>query len=147
MRRRLAVSMADEALEYGDRTHTYNSRLAQEVAVWGDEVGVTDALHDALFQAYFVDFRNLAETDVLVDLARSVALDPNEARRVIEDRRYRSAVDAQWDRASSVGVTSVPTFIAKGFGVVGAQPYEALEGLMSRAGFHKRGPQPEVPEP
>ena len=147
MKRRLAVSMADEALEYGDRTHTYNSRLAQEVAVWGDEVGVTDALHDALFQAYFVDFRNLAETDVLVDLARSVALDPDEARRVIEDRRYRSAVDAQWDRASSVGVTSVPTFIAKGFGVVGAQPYEVLEGLMSRAGFHKRGLQPEVPEP
>ena len=139
--------MANEGLEYGDRTHTYNSRFAQELAVWGDEIGVTDALHDALFHAYFVDSRNLAETDVLVDLARSVALDPNEARRVIEDRRYRSAVDAQWDRASSVGVTSVPTFIAEGFAVVGAQPYEVLEGLMSRAGSHKRGPQPQVPEP
>ena len=147
MKHHLTVSMADEGLEYGDRTHTYNSRLAQELAVWGDEIGVTDVLHDALFQAYFVEAQNLAKTDVLVDLAGSVNLDPIEARKVIEDRRYQSVVDAQWDRASSVGVTSVPTFIAKGFGVVGAQPYEVLEGLMSRAGFHKRGLQPEVPEP
>ncbi|SVB30474.1 uncharacterized protein METZ01_LOCUS183328, partial [marine metagenome] len=55
MKHHLTVSMADEGLEYGDRTHSYNSRLAQELAVWGDEIGVTDVLHDALFQAYFVE--------------------------------------------------------------------------------------------
>ncbi len=137
MKHHLTVSMADEGLEYGDRTHSYNSRLAQELAVWGDEIGVTDVLHDALFRAYFVEAQNLAKTDVLVDLAGSVNLDPIEARKVIEDRRYQSVVDAQWDRARNMGVTGVPTFIAKGFGVVGAQPYERLEELMSRAGINK----------
>ena len=48
MKRRFGALMAEEGLEYGERTHTYNSRLAQELAVWGDEAGVTDALHDAL---------------------------------------------------------------------------------------------------
>ena len=31
----------------------------------------------------------------------------------------------------------VPTFAAAGFGVVGAQPYEALEALMERAGAER----------
>lgn len=129
--------MAEEGLEYGDRTHTYNSRLAQELAVWGDEAGVTDALHDALYRAYFVDARNLALTDVLVDVAVTVGLDPDEARQVIEHRRYRSVIDTHWDRARNMGVTGVPTFVADGSAVVGAQPYEALEALMSRIGVDK----------
>lgn len=139
MKRRLVAFMVEEGLEYGDRTHTYNSRLAQELAVWGDEAGVTDTLHDALFRAYFVDARNISDIDVLVDVASAADLDGTEARAVIEDRRYRGVVDAQWDQARSVGVTGVPTFAVEGFGVVGAQPYETLEALMSRVGVAKRG--------
>jgi len=138
MKRRLVAFMVEEGLEYGDRTHTYNSRLAQELAVWGDEAGVTDALHDALFRAYFVDARNISDIHVLVDVASAADLDGTEARAVIEDRRYRGVVDAQWDQARSVGVTGVPTFTVEGFGVVGAQPYETLEALMSRVGVAKR---------
>ena len=81
---------------------------------------------------------DLALTDVLVDVARAVGLDPSETRRAIESRRNRTAVDAHWRRARSVGVTGVPTVLADGFGVVGAQPYEALEQLMSRVGVPKR---------
>jgi predicted DsbA family dithiol-disulfide isomerase len=138
MKRRLIALMAEEGLEYGDRTHTYNGRLAQELAVWGDEAGVTDTLHDALFRAYFVDARNIADIDVLVDVASAADLDRTEARAVIEDRRYRHVVDAQWDQARRAGVTGVPTFVVDGFGVVGAQPFETLEGLMSRVGVAKR---------
>ena len=139
MRRRLVALMSAEGLEYGDRTHTYNSRLAQELAAWGDEAGVTDPLHDALFRAYFVKAQNVGSIDVLVDIAESVGLEATEARSVLEDRRYESTIDAHWVRARSVGVTGVPTFVADGIGVVGAQPYEALEGLMTRVGVAKLG--------
>ena len=138
MRRRLVALMAAEGLEYGDRTHTYNSRLAQELAVWGDEAGVTDALHDALFRAYFVNAQDLGSIDVLVDIADAMGLDASEARSVLEGRRYESTVDAHWAHARTVGVTGVPTFVADGFGVVGAQPYEALEGLMTQVGVAKQ---------
>lgn len=130
--------MEEDGVEYGDRTHTYNSRLAQELAVWGDEEGVTDAMHEALFRAYFADNRNLAETDVLVDVAASVGLDPDRARSIVEDRVYRQAVDDQWQRAGDLGVSGVPTCVSEGFGVVGAQPYEALVDLANRAGAVKR---------
>ncbi len=138
MRSKLIKLMDEEGLEYRDRTRTYNSRLAQELAVWGDEEGVTDAMHDALFSAYFVDDQNLAEADVLTDVATSVGLDGARARSIVEDRTKRDAVDDHWRRATDVGVTGVPTFVSEGFGVVGAQPYEVLEDLVSRAGSVKR---------
>jgi predicted DsbA family dithiol-disulfide isomerase len=146
MRQRLLERMAAEGLEYGDRTHSYNSRLAQELAVWGDGLGATDALHDALFRAYFVDGANLADPEVLAGAAESAGLDPDEARHVVLERPFRDVIDAHWERARRMGVTGVPTFVANGFAVVGAQPYEALRSLMERAGVAPRprpGGQPD----
>jgi len=142
MAQRLKALMAQEGLEYGERTHTYNSRLAQELAVSGDEHGVTDALHDALFRAYFVEGRNLASTDVLLEIADSAGLQRSVARAAIEDRVNRSVIDAHWSRARAIGVTGVPTFVANGMGVVGAQPYATLERLMSQAGVARRAARP-----
>jgi len=130
--------MEAEGIEYGVRTHTYNSRLAQELAVWGDEKGVTDELHDVLFRAYFVHNRNVAHTETLIDAAASVGLDVAEAQMVLEERTYRDTIDDHWKRTTDLGVTGVPTCVSEGFGVVGAQPYEVLEDLASRAGAVRR---------
>jgi predicted DsbA family dithiol-disulfide isomerase len=138
MRGRLVALMKAEGLEYGDRTHTYNSRLAQELAVWGDGQGATDALHDALYRAYFVDAVNISDPDALVAVADSVGLDPEEARAVLEERRFSGAIDEHWRSAREMGVTGVPTFVARGYGVVGAQPYETLVTLMERIGVPRR---------
>jgi predicted DsbA family dithiol-disulfide isomerase len=43
-------------------------------------------------------------------------------------------VDEDWKLSRQIGVTGVPTFVAGRYGVVGAQPYEALEDLVRRAG-------------
>ena len=131
---RLTEFMRLEGLPYGNRTHTYNSRLAQELAVWADGEGATDEMHDALFRAYFVDNGNLADTEVLVSAAAAAGLDPDAARIVAAERRYSDKIDEHWRMARGMGVTGVPTFISSGYGVVGAQPYEVLESLMSRAG-------------
>jgi predicted DsbA family dithiol-disulfide isomerase len=46
----------------------------------------------------------------------------------------QTAVDADWQYARSVGVTSVPTFAVGMTGVIGAQPYEQLARLLEYAG-------------
>jgi predicted DsbA family dithiol-disulfide isomerase len=130
----MKARMEAEGLPYGERTHTYNSRLAQELGTWADTQAGGDSIHDALFKAYFVDNRNIGDVDVLVDVAQSVGLDGGEARKVLEERRFKDAVDADWQKSRAYGVTGVPTFVAAGHGVVGAQPYEVLQGLMQEAG-------------
>jgi len=136
---RMKALMDAEGLPYGRRTHTYNSRLAQELGIWADTQPGGAALHDALYRAYFVDARNIGATDVLLDVVQSVGLPVDEARQVLTERRFKDAVDADWEKSRRYGVTGVPTFVAGGYGVVGAQPYEVLEQLLDKAGVARRG--------
>jgi predicted DsbA family dithiol-disulfide isomerase len=133
MYERMKALMDAEGLPYGHRSYTYNSRLAQELGTWADTQPGGEAIHDALYTAYFVDGSNIGDVDVLVDIAESVGLPGGAARAVLEDRSFQSAVDADWAKSRQYGITGVPTFVAGGYGVVGAQPYEALEDLLNRA--------------
>ena len=131
---RMVRLMADEGLDYGDRTMTYNSRLAQELAKWAETQPGGDAIHDALFRAYFVDGLNIALADTLVGVAEQAGLPKDEAGEVLDSRRFKDAVDADWQRSIELGVTGVPTFVTGNRAVVGAQPYDALEKLVIEAG-------------
>ena len=138
MYQRMKGLMDAEGLPYGRRTHTYNSRLAQELGRWADTQPGGAALHDALYRAYFVDARNIGDVDVLIDVAQAVGLPADEARAVLAERRFKAAVDQDWAKSRTYGVTGVPTFVAGGQGVVGAQPYEVLEQLLDQAGAPRR---------
>jgi predicted DsbA family dithiol-disulfide isomerase len=138
MYQRMKGLMDAEGLPYGRRTHTYNSRLAQELGKWADTQPGGAALHDKLYQAYFVEARNIGDPDLLVELAASVGLPAEEARAVLTERRFKDAVDADWAKSRQWGVTGVPTFVAARYGVVGAQPYEVLEQLLDKAGARRR---------
>lgn len=135
MQAQMRARMEAEGLPYGTRTMTYNSRLAQELAAWADTQPGGEAIHDALFRAYFVDARNIGDPEVLVEIAASVGLPADKAREVIERRTHRAAVDADWEKSRQYGVTGVPTFVVGHRGVVGAQPYEVLEELVKQAGL------------
>ena len=133
MQAQMRARMAAEGLPYGDRSMTYNSRLAQELGAWADSQPGGEAIHDALFRAYFVDARDISDPEVLVEIAHAVGLSADGARQVIEKRTHQSAIDADWEKSRRYGVTGVPTFVAGKHGVVGAQPYEALEELVRQA--------------
>jgi len=135
---RMKGLMDAEGLRYGRRTHTYNSRLAQELGKWADTQPGGAALHEALYRAYFVEARNIGDPEVLVEIASSVGLPDAEARAVLAERRFKDAVDADWAKSHRYGVTGVPTFVAGRNGVVGAQPYEVLEQLLDKAGAPRR---------
>jgi predicted DsbA family dithiol-disulfide isomerase len=135
---RLAVFMAEEGLPFGQRTMTYNSRLAQELAKWAETQDGGVAIHDAMYRAYFVDGLNIALIDNLMAVVRQLGLSEDEAREVLASRRFRADVDADWQRCQKLGITAVPTFVAGTERVVGAQPYEVLESLAVTAGAVQR---------
>ena len=133
MQAQMRARMAAEGLPYGERKMTYSSRLAQELGKWADTQPGGEAIHDALFRAYFVDGRNIGDPDELVKIAEAVGLPGDKAREVIEKRSFQSAVDEDWDKSRRYGVTGVPTFVIGDQGVVGAQPYDVLERLVQEA--------------
>ena len=145
MHARMKGLMDAEQLPYNRRTHTYNSRLAQELAKWADSKPGFEKIHDALYKAYFVEGRNLADQEVLLEITQSVGLPVEEARSVLENRTFKDAVDADWQKARRYGITGVPTFVAGGSKVVGAQPYEVLAGQLRTAGAQPKRPSGNLP--
>lgn len=135
---RLKQVARELSLPFGNRTKTFNTRLAQELAKWAEGQGKGDEYHQAVFRAYFVDGTNIAMPDELVDMAASLGLIPDEARQVIERRTFREAVDEDWTRSHDLGITGVPTFIMRDKKVVGAQPYDVLERFVVGCGKAKR---------
>jgi predicted DsbA family dithiol-disulfide isomerase len=133
MHAQMKARMTAEGLPYGDRTMTYNSRLAQELGKWADTQPGGEAIHDALFRAYFVEARDISQPAVLLEIAEKSGLPAAVAREVLEKRTFKAAVDTDWQLSREYGITGVPTFVAGRYGVVGAQPYEALEQLVAKA--------------
>jgi predicted DsbA family dithiol-disulfide isomerase len=134
MVRQLRKTAAELGLPFGDRTMTYNSRLAQELSKWAAEKGRENDFHRAVFRAYFSDGLNIGNPAVLVNVADAAGLSADEARRVLESRTYRRSVDRDWDRAVRLGVTAVPTFMIRGQSLVGAQPAAVLERFLDENG-------------
>lgn len=134
----MTTLMAEEGLPYGKRTHTYNSRLAQELAAWAETQPGGEAIHDELFKAYFVNGQNIASHEVLLNAAEQAGLSRENASAVLATRQFREAVDEDWELSRQYGITGVPTFVADGRGVSGCQPYETLEQLVIAAGAARR---------
>jgi predicted DsbA family dithiol-disulfide isomerase len=130
MHAQMKARMDAEGLPYGERTMTYNSRMAQELGKWADTQPGGDAIHDALFRAYFVEARDISKPEVLLDIVQQVGLSVDGARQVLDKRTFKDAVDADWKLSRQYGITGVPTFVVGRRGVVGAQPYETLEQLV-----------------
>ena len=139
--RRMKALMDAEGLPYEKRSHTYNSRLAQEIGKWADteHPDKGDAVHNGFYRAYFVGRRNIAEEAVILDVVTAAGLPEAEAREVLTKRSFKDAIDADWTKSHQYGVTGVPTFVSNGYGVVGAQPYETLERFMEQVGAVKVG--------
>lgn len=130
MHAQMLQRMTEEGLPYGERTQTFNSRLAQELATWAAGQPQGDRIHDALYRAYFVEGLNLGKLEVLLEIVDRLGLSRAEARDVLQSRTYQQAVDVQWQRCRALGITGVPTFVVGQRALVGAQPYTALEQLI-----------------
>jgi len=134
----LKQAAQEAGLPFNDRTMTYNSRLAQELAKWAETEGRGEEYHRAVFRAYFVLGTNIGKVQELLDLVRSLGLPEGEAERVLRERTFKDAVDLDWARSRELGIRAVPTFVLGRQSLVGAQPYWKLTALMDTAGVRRR---------
>jgi predicted DsbA family dithiol-disulfide isomerase len=135
---RLKQVAEELGLPLSERGRTYNSRRAQELAKWAEAKGKGGEFHKAVFRAYFVEGENIGNIDVLVDLSKRLGLPDQEARSVLQQKTFKEAVDSDWLRSHTLGITGVPTFVIDQRAIVGFQPYEALEQFLGACGAKRR---------
>ena len=113
------------------------SRKALEAAEFARGVGRFDPMNRALFKAFFEDGQDLANLDVLLQVGRSIKLDPEALRLALAEGRHTRKVLADQQLARELGISGVPALLfsagEKGIMVSGAQPYEAVEHALEEA--------------
>jgi len=113
------------------RSHTYNSRRAQELGKWAEQLGKGDEFRAAVYHAYFAAGRDISRENELVTLTTGIGLSEAEARRVLQEQSFSAAVETDWQRARDLGVSAVPTVRYRDRLLVGFTPYEPLRQLVS----------------
>jgi predicted DsbA family dithiol-disulfide isomerase len=98
------------------------------------ELGVQDAMAEALFRAYFVEGANLTDSAVLADYAMQAGLDRDEMRAYLDSDIDADLIRSADQEARQVGVEGVPFFIInRTIGISGAQDPEVLLQAMEQA--------------
>lgn len=133
MQERLSRQAAKEGLELrGERSRTYNSRLAQELGKWAEAEGKGEPFHRAVYRAFFVEGSNIAQINELVRIAKSVGLPVDGVLEVLGAQSFAAAVDSDWQRAKELAITAVPTHLCGTRRLEGFSPYEEFERLIGR---------------
>jgi predicted DsbA family dithiol-disulfide isomerase len=115
-------------------SHRPSSFDAHRLVRWAQGQGKGAAAKEALFRAYFNEARNVGDHAVLVDIARSIDLDPDIVADLLTSGADTESVREEAEVFRQMGITGVPTYIAnRKVAVQGAESAEKLARLIRHA--------------
>lgn len=89
----------------------------------------------AVYRAYFVDGRNIAETAVLLEIADARGLDRDDISAAFADAGTKARLKAEIDLAEARGVFGSPFFIVEGEGFWGNDRLPQLEHWLAKGPY------------
>jgi len=92
--------------------------------------------HDRIFNAYFLEGKNINKDEVLLNIIEEIGLDPIELKEAWNDKTFLKIIRKSIKELHSVGITGVPAFFIGNEEpriVVGAQPQELLERVIKKS--------------
>jgi predicted DsbA family dithiol-disulfide isomerase len=121
-------------LDFSKVRRTPNTVAAHTLIGHALEKGTQRALARALFQAYFLEGKDIGDPLVLGDLAAAHGFERDDAIRLATDASELARTRAEASAAAARGITGVPFFVFGGrVGVNGAQSAEVLRGAIGKA--------------
>ncbi|MEM8593157.1 MAG: DsbA family oxidoreductase [Pseudomonadota bacterium] len=116
----------------GDIKRTPNTIDAHRLIHWAGLEQKQSPVVDALFQAYFVEGRDIGDHEVLADVADSAGLDAAVIAKLLGTEEDVKMIQDRDKHSREMGVNSVPTFIvAQQHAVPGAQPPELWKKVIA----------------
>lgn len=124
---------ASAGFSFGPRTYVYNTFDAHRLMHWAGIKGKQVPLKLALLRAYHSEGKDPSNHEVLIEAARSVGLDADEASDVLQRGDYAQEVRAEEQEYQALGISSVPSIIFnQRYLVTGGQPVEAFEQMIQQ---------------
>jgi len=123
---------ADETLSLEGLPEEVDSFAAQAASLYVSEEYPDrwNAFDDAVFEALWIEGRDIGDPDVLADLAASVGLDGGEIRSAVANEDLRDRLREMFTTAQKWGITGVPTFVYEGHTARGAGPPAQIQRLV-----------------
>ncbi|MGD1942792.1 MAG: DsbA family oxidoreductase [Leptolyngbyaceae cyanobacterium] len=121
------------AFRYDLMTTTPNTLQAHRLTGFAAQQGHAPAMAERLLRAYFAEGANIAEVEVLVQLAGEVGLDQDAVRRFLQSDAGISAMREQEQQAIAQGVHGVPNIRIGTQVLSGAQPLEVFVDALQAA--------------
>jgi predicted DsbA family dithiol-disulfide isomerase len=133
----IAASKDDGVVfNYDKMFKTPNSFNAHCLSSLAAREGKQCAIVDGLLKGYFVEGRDIGDTQELVEIAVAAGLERERARHFLEKKVGERDVRAQLASARTAGVQAVPYFDIEGVIIVGAQGSNELRDALVAA--HER---------
>ena len=89
-----------------------------------------EAFDNALYQALWVDGRDIGSQDVVTGVAEDVGLDPDVVETALSESTWEDSYRESIDNSQGNGISGVPTFVYGGRTARGAVPPEQLSRLV-----------------
>ncbi|MGE4243598.1 DsbA family oxidoreductase [Ramlibacter sp.] len=118
------------------RGRIWNTFDAHRLLHWAglQSAALQHALKLALLKAYHGAGRSMADASVLLDAVAEAGLDREEARAVLDDKRFTQEVREAEQYWQSMGITAVPSVVINDKWLVqGGQPPEYFEQALRQA--------------
>lgn len=129
------VDMAkEEGLEYRmEDTKVANAMDAHRLIQLAKTVGKGDEIEERLFRAYFMEGKNIADIDVLVELGEEVGIPGDRVRESLEKGEFTDSIRRDIQESQQIGVRGVPFFVFDNqYAISGAQPVELFVQTMEK---------------
>lgn len=135
MHERVTEMAEDEGLEYHmEKAVVANSFDAHRLIQYAKTKGKGEEIEEALFRAYFTEGRNIADHDMLAEIAESAGLDPEDVRQQLKSEGFKQEVKQDINEAHQLGLQGVPFYVFdRTWAVVGAQSPERFLDTLEKA--------------
>lgn len=101
---------------------------------WASSVGLQDALVEALFEAFFIDGRDVGDRQVLTEIAAKCGMDAELVEDLLASDADVELVERECQLAGEMGIQGVPAYVIDNrFLLVGAQDAAVLLRVIDKA--------------
>lgn len=127
-----------------DQSVIVNSLKAHQLIQFAKSKNLGNEAEERLFKAFFIEGKNIADTETLAQLGKDFGLDESEIKANLEDEKYKYETAQDIQEAQNLGVNGVPFFVFdRKYAVSGAQPAEAFLETLNKSFTEWRKSNPE----